>query len=100
MFKILEFNPRKSIVDAIQKERELEYVVGGRGNTLAIFAEGKIVDSGLLFPVNNINNVLFADILKGSDTLRIYNVHLESMGININEMSIIESQFAAFNNVS
>lgn len=82
-----EFNPRKSIVDAIQKERELEYVVGGRGNTLAIFAEGKIVDSGLLFPVNNINNVLFADILKGSDTLRVYNVHLESMGININEMS-------------
>lgn len=82
-----EFNPRRNILNAVAKNGELEFVLGGRGNTLAIFSKGKIVNSGLLFPINNINNVLFADILMGSDTMRVYNVHLESMGINFNEMS-------------
>lgn len=85
-----EFNARRNIVSAIKKGGEYESVIGGRSNTLAIFSKGKIVNSGLLFSKENINNVLFADVLVGTDTVRVYNVHLESMGIEVNEMSTTE----------
>ena len=64
---------------------------------MAIFTKGKILNSGLLFPKEDINNVLFADILISSDTVRVYNVHLESMGIEINEMSTSEEVKEAYN---
>jgi endonuclease/exonuclease/phosphatase (EEP) superfamily protein YafD len=92
-----EFNARKNIVNSIKKQGEFESVVGGRGNTLAIFTKGKIFNSGLLFSEENINNVLYADILIDSDTIRVYNVHLESMGIELNEMSTSDEVSAAYN---
>jgi len=85
-----EFNARRNIVASIKNSGEYESVIGGRSNTLAIFSKGKIVNSGLLFSKENINNVLYADVLVKNDTIRVYNVHLESMGIEIDEMSTTE----------
>jgi endonuclease/exonuclease/phosphatase family metal-dependent hydrolase len=47
----------------------------------AIFSKFPIIDKGKLeFPSSN-NNVVFADIKKGVDTIRIYSLHLESIKI-------------------
>jgi endonuclease/exonuclease/phosphatase family metal-dependent hydrolase len=94
-----EFNPRRNIVDAIKKNGEFKSVVGGRGKTLAIFTNGRIINSGVLFFEDNINNVLFADIRINLDTVRVYNVHLESMGIKFNEMSSSEEVKEAYKNL-
>ena len=48
----------------------------------AIFSKFPIVDSGnIAFPNSN-NNAIFADIKKGKDTIRVYNIHLQSIKIS------------------
>ena len=50
---------------------------------MAIFSKYPIIHQGALQGhEGSLNNVLFADIVKGTDTFRIYNVHLESMSID------------------
>ncbi|MCX6171873.1 MAG: endonuclease/exonuclease/phosphatase family protein [Flavobacterium sp.] len=68
----------------------------------AIFMEGKNIKTGQAifskFPIFNKgdfripeagNNVIYADIRKGKDTVRVYNIHLQSIKISpdVNEMS-------------
>jgi endonuclease/exonuclease/phosphatase family metal-dependent hydrolase len=48
----------------------------------AVFSKFKIIDKGNLDFKNTGNNILFADLKIGSDTVRIYNVHLQSLKIN------------------
>lgn len=50
----------------------------------AIWSKYPIVNSGSIEFKNTANNAIFADIIKGRDTIRIYNVHLQSSGINAN----------------
>lgn len=52
----------------------------------AIFSKYPIVNSGNLQFENTSNNAIFADILKEQDTLRIYNIHLQSIQIKENEV--------------
>ncbi|WP_194766021.1 endonuclease/exonuclease/phosphatase family protein [Tamlana sp. I1] len=48
----------------------------------AIFSKFPIINSGSLdFPKTS-NNAVFADIVTGKDTVRVYNIHLESLHIN------------------
>lgn len=48
----------------------------------AIFSKYRIINSGNIdFPGSG-NNVIFADIKKGKDTLRIYSMHLQSIKIS------------------
>ena len=49
---------------------------------LAIFSKYKIINSGSLDLENSANNIIFADIIKEKDTIRIYNIHLESLKMN------------------
>jgi len=51
-------------------------------NGQAIFSKFPIINSGSIEFPNTSNNAIFADIVKGSDTIRIYNVHLQSSGID------------------
>jgi len=51
----------------------------------AIFSNFRIIKSGSLNFSNSSNNAVFIDILKNKDTVRIYNVHLESLSINPKE---------------
>jgi endonuclease/exonuclease/phosphatase family metal-dependent hydrolase len=48
----------------------------------AIFSKYKIINAGSLNFSNTSNNTIFADIVKNNDTIRVYNVHLESLKIN------------------
>lgn len=52
---------------------------------LAIYSKYKIVNSGSLDFKNSGNNAVFVDILKEKDTIRVYNIHLESLKINPNK---------------
>lgn len=48
----------------------------------AIFSKYKIIEKGkITFPESN-NNVVYADIIKEKDTLRIYSMHLQSIKIS------------------
>lgn len=48
---------------------------------LVIYSKFPIVNAGSLDLENTSNNIIFSDILKGQDTIRVYNIHLESLGI-------------------
>lgn len=49
----------------------------------AIFSNYKIINSGSLNFQNSGNNAIFADIVVKEDTIRVYNIHLESLKLNI-----------------
>ena len=49
---------------------------------LAIYSKYPIINSGSLNFKNSANNTIFIDIVKKNDTIRVYNVHLESLKIN------------------
>jgi len=46
-----------------------------------IYSKYKIINKGSLNFKNSSNNAIFIDIIKNSDTIRVYNLHLESLGI-------------------
>ena len=52
---------------------------------MAIYSKFKILNAGSLNLENTGNNIIFADILKEKDTIRIYNTHFESLRINPNQ---------------
>jgi len=47
----------------------------------AIFSKYKLINSGAFDFENTFNNTLFADVVVGKDTVRVYNLHLQSFGI-------------------
>jgi len=49
-----------------------------------IFSKFRIINSGSLDFPNTANNAIFADVVKGKDTIRIYNIHLQSLKIDTN----------------
>ena len=49
---------------------------------LAIYSNYPIINSGSLDFKHSSNNIIFADIVRNSDTIRVYNVHLQSLKIN------------------
>ncbi|CAM3507646.1 endonuclease/exonuclease/phosphatase family protein [Aequorivita lipolytica] len=47
----------------------------------AIFSKYPLINTGGFDFEDTSNNTLYADVLKGTDTIRIYSVHLQSLGI-------------------
>lgn len=60
----------------------IEGVPQRRSYGMAIFSKFPIINEGKIFDNNRANGAIFADIIYQSDTIRVYNVHLESMQIN------------------
>jgi endonuclease/exonuclease/phosphatase family metal-dependent hydrolase len=54
----------------------------------AIFSKFPIIDKGIIELPKSDNSVTFADIRKGKDTIRVYNMHLQSIKItpDVNEI--------------
>ena len=52
---------------------------------LAIYSTFPIISSGSLELDSSSNNIIFADVVIKKDTVRVYNVHLESLGLNPNK---------------
>ncbi|RRJ90645.1 endonuclease [Paenimyroides tangerinum] len=53
----------------------------------AIFSKFRMINEGEITLPNSDNNVVYADVIKGSDTIRVYSIHLQSINISpdINE---------------
>ena len=49
---------------------------------LAIYSKYPIIKAGSLNFKNSANNTIYVDIVKKKDTIRVYNVHLESLKVN------------------
>jgi len=47
----------------------------------AIFSKYPIVNKGSFNFEGSYNNALYADLVKGNDTIKVYNLHLQSLGI-------------------
>ncbi|WP_026968980.1 endonuclease/exonuclease/phosphatase family protein [Algoriphagus terrigena] len=84
----------RNAIKLLSKDGEYEYVfhaVDGnperRSQGMAIFSRYPIVNDGVIFENNATNGAIFADIQVGSDTLRIYNTHLESMAIQTGSLN-------------
>ncbi|MBS7321689.1 MAG: endonuclease, partial [Myroides sp.] len=48
----------------------------------AIFSKYRIIDEGEIALPSSDNNVVYADIVKGEDTIRVYSIHLQSVNIS------------------
>ena len=57
---------------------------------LAIFSKYPIINEGLVFDNKKNNGAMFVDIKVDTDTLRIYNTHLESMSIIASRLGNME----------
>ena len=61
--------------------RYMEYIHMRGIGLMAIFSKFPILETGLLNLPRTNSNAVFADVQYKKDTVRIYNVHLESLGI-------------------
>ncbi|MDY8137651.1 endonuclease/exonuclease/phosphatase family protein [Aquimarina sp. 2201CG5-10] len=72
-----------SSIDFSQYDHKYEYFNHNRKElALVIFSKYPFVNKGSLNFKNTANNVIFADIVKGVDTVRVYNIHLQSHRIS------------------
>jgi len=79
-----EYHPHKR-VDLSSYKYKYEKLSGNRVQYgQAIFSKYPMTDSGSVEFKNTANNAIYVDIVKGSDTIRVYNVHLQSLRIDAN----------------
>jgi len=88
---VQEYRPEESFqLNGYYKYEEL------RGNKIkngqAIFSKFPIVNSGSIGFEKTFNNAIFVDVVKNSDTLRIYNLHLQSTGIDYRVEKLAEEE--------
>ncbi len=76
-----EFNDNRQKSFSNYKYKYLKYIDNKGKVTLAIYSKYPIINSGLLNFPESPNNGSFADVMYKNDTLRIYNLHLESLRI-------------------
>lgn len=104
-FRISEFIERESpdIVCLQEYRNEESLKMEGyyryeelRGNKIkngqAIFTKFPIVNSGSLEFENTSNNVIFVDIIRNQDTIRVYSLHLQSAGIDYRAKKLAEQK--------
>lgn len=48
---------------------------------LGIYSKFPIINKGSLNLIDTSNDIIFADIIRNKDTIRVYNVHLQSLGL-------------------
>ena len=70
---------------------KFEVISGDRvKNGQAILSKFPIINSGSIKFPGTFNNAIFVDVVKGNDTIRVYNVHLQSMKIDANGDGLIK----------
>jgi endonuclease/exonuclease/phosphatase family metal-dependent hydrolase len=83
-----EYRPDEAI--PLQNYYKYEELSGQKvKNGQAIFSKFPIINSGSIEFPNTSNNAIYVDIVKNSDTIRIYNVHLQSLRIDTNTEKLV-----------
>ena len=77
-----EYHPRESTKLSFYKYKYEKLLGENKKYGQAIFSNFPIVNSGSIEFPSTFNNAIYADILKGNDTIRIYNIHLQSLRID------------------
>lgn len=72
---------REHPVDFSDYPHQFVHFKKGSGLGYAIFSKYPLVSNGSFDFEDTGNNSLYTDLLAGSDTLRLYNLHLQSLGI-------------------
>jgi endonuclease/exonuclease/phosphatase family metal-dependent hydrolase len=73
---------RSAAIDLKVYRHKYILMAGNQKTGQAIFSKFPIIDQGnIVFPNSN-NNVIYADIKKGKDIIRVYNMHLQSIKIS------------------
>jgi len=86
---IQEYSSSAKIDFKVYRYRSI-YIDGNQIKTgQAIFSKFPIIDQGNIEFPNSNNNVVFADIKRGKDIIRVYNMHLQSIKISpdVNEIN-------------
>ncbi|MDO6598123.1 endonuclease/exonuclease/phosphatase family protein [Oceanihabitans sp. 2_MG-2023] len=77
-----EYHPKENI-DLSFFKYKFEKLTGNKIKFgQAIFSQYPIINSGSVAFPNTSNNAIFVDIVKEKDTIRVYNVHLQSLKID------------------
>lgn len=75
-----EYAPNPEL-EAMFPYKYIQYSKNNHDFGHAIFSQFPIINRGNLGFKDSSNNILYADILIGNDSLRFYNIHLESLGV-------------------
>lgn len=79
-----EYRPHKN-VDFSFMPYKYEKISGSKfKHGQVIFSKYPIINSGSVAFPNTSNNAIYADVVKEKDTIRIYNIHLQSLHIDAN----------------
>ncbi len=62
----------------------------GGGLGLAIYSRWRILDSGTVAFEHTANSAMWADVVAGNDTLRIFNCHLQSTSVSKSDVEYVE----------
>lgn len=94
-----EYYPQRGISKRIMEKGKYYDATDKERFNVALFSKYPIVSKGLLFGQDKLNNALYADVKIKDDTIRIYSVHLESMGINPEKLQDSEGIRSEYDNV-
>ena len=84
-----EYRPNSSL--SLKGYSKYEELSRGKIRTgQAIYSRFPIVNAGSIEFPNTANNAIYADIVKGKDTVRVYNIHLQSLRIDTANQPITE----------
>lgn len=89
-----EFNFRNRDDFPAYKYKYLKYINNQGKVTLAIYSKYPIIKGGLVNFPESPNNGSFVDVLYRNDTLRVYNLHLESLRIIPDKDALAKEQSA------
>lgn len=95
-----EFYPSKNIASRIAEMGGYNLSMSKNNFHVAIFSKFPIVNDGLILSEEELNNIRFADLKVKNDTIRVYSIHLESMGINPDKIQDTEGLKAEYEDVS
>ncbi|MEJ6792716.1 MAG: endonuclease/exonuclease/phosphatase family protein [Lacinutrix sp.] len=77
-----EYHPRESTKLSFYKYKYEKLLGKNKKYGQAIFSNFPIINSGSIAFPNTYNNAIYVDVLKGKDTIRVYNIHLQSLHID------------------
>lgn len=82
-----EFRAPDKNIRRLNPKRDRHIAFDKKNNNLIIVSKYRVLRNELLFETNHANNIQATDLLIApGDTLRVYNIHLQSMGINTKEL--------------
>ncbi len=69
---------------------------GKRKTLLAMYSKYPIINRGYIDFPNTLNNAMYADIKIRQDTIRVFNMHLQSFGVELNSAKENNNRYLSF----